>query len=76
MARKYLELRSLDELAMAYALLARDDYDSQTFAGDAIDIQRAHLKHEMQTRFQPYDAQEAIKRAHETLKIVAFHQDK
>jgi hypothetical protein len=73
MGRKYLGLHSLDELAMEYAMRSPQDYNSHKFGGDSIEADLLLLHRQMTIRFTEYEVQEAIKKAHQTLKIIAFH---
>lgn len=65
--------KTIDEMAMEYAMAAPDDYDSLSFTGDIIEHKQARIKHLMVNRFGAYATQEAIRKASETLRLVNFH---
>lgn len=67
------ELKDLDEMAMDYAMLAKDTYDSESFGGDSIENHQRRLLHQMRLRFGAYEVQEAIKQAQLMLTMVNFH---
>ncbi len=64
---------TLDELAMEYAMLAPQNYQSRRFSADTIEAKRDGLHHTMCVRFRAYDVQQAIRMAEDTLKLVEFH---
>lgn len=66
-------LKDLDEMAMDYAMLASETYDSESFGGDSIENHQRRLLHQMRLRFGAYDVQEAIKKAQQILSMMAFH---
>lgn len=65
----------LDEMAIAYAMLAEEHYISYELGGDATENQLRHMRQQMAILFGDWSAQEAIRQAFETLKIVAFHPE-
>jgi hypothetical protein len=71
----HLPIPSLEELATQYAMLARDDYDSQTFAGDGVEHERIRLKQQMAVWYGEYRTEQAIKNAFEILEMMNFHPE-
>jgi hypothetical protein len=63
----------LEEMAMEYAMLAPQNYDSETFSGDHIEAEQNRMLHKMHLHFRVYDVQQAIRAAEDTLKLVEFH---
>jgi hypothetical protein len=67
--------RSLDELAMQFAMLTPANYASGSFAGDSLEHQADALKQEMGIRFGEFAALKAVEAAYETLAMMDYHPE-
>ena len=66
---------ALDKMAMEYASLAPTGYQSGRFTNTEIETKRTHLRTLMEALSNVYDAQQAIKRAEQVLRLVDYHSD-
>lgn len=67
--------KSLEELAMEFAMIAPANYASGSFAGDSLEHAADALKFEMGVRFGEFAALKAVEAAYETLRIMAYHPE-
>jgi hypothetical protein len=67
---------TIEEMALRVAMCAHEQYGKAiTKWDDTAVAQQARLRHEMERRFGAYQAQEEIKKAYDTLKMISFHSE-